>query len=371
MIPRLFLGNFDFEYRLAEPTRESPAKLQRLNAELATAWLSIANDGDWIWTPLAIEATFFQQAVQQGLPHVIPVIALKDVPKGIECVPWGWSRDVLKLVTRFGWSANPPPEAVVRQANSRSLSEELERLWGCGLETARRIESLAALKMAIRSRDRSDEAWVVKAEFGMSARERILGRGPLTDADENWVRRRLDSCGVVFFEPWVERIGEIGIQIEIPKAAEPYLIGLTPMLVDRRGQYAGSWFGYDDSRFLAERNSWPEAIEVAIRAATHLKSIGYFGPVGIDAMVYRDRNGSCRLRALQDINARWSMGRLSLGWRELLEPGDEGYWQHGPATSPSIWTEFETKRIIPTSPFRVGDSDCQHQSQVLIRSRDN
>jgi len=40
--PRLFFGNFDFEHRLAEPSSEPSAKLKRLNAELAVAWLSIA-----------------------------------------------------------------------------------------------------------------------------------------------------------------------------------------------------------------------------------------------------------------------------------------------------------------------------------------
>jgi len=55
----------------------------------------------------------------------------------------------------------------------------------------------------------------------MSARERILGQGPVTAADQNWLRRRIDLYGAVFFEPWVERIEEAGIQIEIPSIGSP------------------------------------------------------------------------------------------------------------------------------------------------------
>jgi hypothetical protein len=29
-----------------------------------------------------------------------------------------------------------------------------------------------------------------------------------------------------------------------------------------------------------------------------------------------------------DINARWTMGRLSLGWRKHLRPGESGLWWH-------------------------------------------
>jgi len=370
-MPRLFLGNFDFEHRLAEPLRETPAKLQRLNAELATAWLSIADDGDWIWTPSPIDVEFFQRAVQNGLPQVIPVTSFSAVRAGVECVPWGWTPDVRRLAERYGWNANAPADAAVRLANSRATSDELERQWNVGLEQSRRIESLEELHTAIRSLNHADDRWVVKAEFGMSARERILGRGRMTAADENWVRKRVATIGAVFFEPWVKRIGEVGIQIEIPQSGPPHLIGVTPMLVDARGQYAGSWFAFDDSRFPSERALWSEAVEIALRAANHLQSSGYFGPLGADAMVYRDESGVSRIRPLQDINARWTMGRLSLGWKKLLEPEDEGCWQHSATNNTFAVEHFAPTRTVRTSPDLVGRTACQHQSRLLIQSPAN
>ncbi len=51
----LFIGNFDFEYRLADSrTRQLTASLERINAELASVWTAVSDEGDDIrkiyWT---------------------------------------------------------------------------------------------------------------------------------------------------------------------------------------------------------------------------------------------------------------------------------------------------------------------------------
>lgn len=360
---RLFLGNFEFEHRLSEPTREPSKTLKRLNAELATAWLSIANEGDWLWTPEAIDAEFFQRSRDQGLTRITPVTSLADVPRNVECVPWGWSLDVRKLAEQFGWTTNAPSDSAVRFANSRATSNQLEQEWGVGLAEARRVESLNDARAFIRCLPASVKRWIAKAEFGMSARERILGHGPMTVADENWVRHRITQHGAVFFEPWVDRIDEFGIQMDVPIQGQPELVGITPMRVDANGQYAGSWFAYHESQFADSRPFWQSAIDVTCNAARHLQSHGYFGPVGIDAMVYRAADGSKRLRPLQDINARWTMGRLSLGLRRLLDPGQSGCWLFG--STEQTDTCFAVVREVDICPAQIGSTACR-RSRVLI-----
>ncbi|WP_157606279.1 hypothetical protein [Schlesneria paludicola] len=373
MPPRLLIGNFDFEHQLAEPTKRDPsAKLKSFYAQLATAWLSVAEDGDWIWTPLPIDPEFWNDATRAGLPAAQPVVAFADVPRDVQCVPWGWSEDTRRLVTRFGWHAEIPSAMAVRRANSRATSEELERRWNVALPHARRAESLEELNNAIRTLAVENDRWVVKAEFGMSARERILGRGPLKPAEENWVRRKLSINQAVFFEPWVNRLEEIGIQIDVPQHGEPRLIGLTPMQVDERGQYAGSWFAWNESRFRCHRTDWSTSIEVALRAALDLQSHGYFGPLGIDAMAYTDLNGTVRFRPLQDLNARWTMGRFSLGWNRLLKSGEEGEWklirrdEDHPRPS-----DHHVCRSILTSPRQVDGVDCEHLARIEVHAHND
>lgn len=328
-MPRFFLGNFDFEHRLADPDRQLPQKLARINAELATSWLAIADEGDYLWTPQSIEASFFEQAARDGLPRVIPVVSFDDVPRGVECIPWGWTDDVRRLCDKHGWVRNDPPHEAVRAANSRRFSAALEREWLCGLEFAGEATSLQQIERLITFHDPGSR-WVVKAEFSMSGRERILGRGSPTEADRNWIEKRLASDGVVFFEPWVERLDEVGIQIDIPREGDPQLLAVVQMLVDERGQYAGSQFA--PRRLKTPTNLISpsrDATDLALRAAKRLQSLGYFGPLGIDAMQYRAADGLVRWRPLQDVNARWTMGRLSLGLRQLLQPRETGCWRHG------------------------------------------
>lgn len=365
MAPRLFYANFDFEHRLAEPSHEPSAKLKRLNAELASAWIAIANDGDFLWTPEAIDSQFFDQLRSAGLPQLMPVTKFDVIPRATECIPWGWSHEVRSLCSRHGWTFNAPPLEAVNLANSRATSNRLEQEWSVGIPGASAVYSVDELRSRIAALPPSSDRWVVKAEFGMSARERILGRGPLLTADLNWVQRRTAGGKAVYFEPWVERVDEFGVQVEVPKIGSPTVIGIAPMEVDARGQYAGSWFQYEETRFRESSAYWESAKQIALRAAKELQSLGYFGPLGIDAMVYDDHQGTRRLRPLQDINARWTMGRLSLGLRRFCRDKEEGFWSHGAAVP---LDSFTPHRQIPTSPARAGSTDCRHQSIALFGS---
>jgi hypothetical protein len=365
---RLFIGNFDFEHRLAYPAWNAPAALKQRNAELAAAWLAIAEEGDLIWTAAAFDHEFLPTLQSIGLPNVVVITSLAQAPRDVECIPWGWSDELRRLVDRFGWLANAPSDQAIRTSNSRSTSFDLEQQFGTALPNTRRIQSVDELKAITRDQSETDR-WVIKAPYGMSARERILGQGFPRVQDENWVRRQLSRSACVFFEPWVERINEIGIQIDVPQSGSVQLIGITPMVVDQRGQYAGSWFAYCQSRFELENEEndlWAQATEIALRAASHLQSVGYFGPLGIDAMIYRDLDRTLKVRPLQDINARWTMGRLSLGWRRFVGPNDEGFWQHGDQVDAAETLALNATNVIVTSPKTVGNLPCRHFSRLVI-----
>ena len=365
-MPRLFIGNFDFEHRLAAPGRQLPAKLQRLNAELATSWLAIADDGDYLWTPELIEPSFFEEAVANKLPRVIPVVSLATVPSGVECIPWGWTEDIRALCDRHGWIRNDPPDQAVRAANSRRLSSELEQEWRVGPPFSGEATSIEQIERYIALHD-SGSQWVIKAEFGMSGRERLLGSGIPRGADRNWIEKRLKANGIVFFEPWITNIGEGGIQIVIPRRGEPQLLEVVPMIVNQRGQYSGSRLpslASEQSQVVLRPSEWGLAIDFALQAARRIQTFGYFGPLGIDVMRYQDENQQQHIRPLQDINARWTMGRLSLGFRKLLKPQESANWLHG--TSNLMTIANAPGHCIRTSPAVVGETSASHVS-ILCR----
>ena len=363
-MPRLFLGNFDFEHELADPLGwRASAHVERLLAERAPSWIALADDGDFIWTPQPIADGFWDELSTAGLPRARGVIdPTAALAAGCVLVPWGWSR----RATLLAGNAPRPNESSVHAGNSRSWSFHLEREMGVAMPGSARIERLEDVtdvvsRSASEFSARADEhAWVIKANFGMSARERILGRGStLTEPQRRWLQRRLTADGAVFFEPWLRVRAEVGVQIMVPSRGhgEPRLEGLAPLLTDSQGRYCGSRFSLDDTIPI----EWQSAVELCLRAATRLQALGYFGPLGIDAGLYEDAHGCMLVRPLQDINARFTMGRLALGFRRLLKPHESGVWRHSP-----IPNKLHDGRVISTTPVIVGDRAPSHRSVVVI-----
>jgi hypothetical protein len=269
---------------------------------------------------------------------------------------------------------DPPPLDAVRMANSRRFSFELEQELGIALEHGASIHSLEDWQTALKP-FAPDAGWVIKSEFGMSARERLLGRGPELSANHQaWGRKRLLTGQTLILEPWVQSLGEAGMQFEIPRPGQgsPQCLGVATMLTDQSGSFRGSQFDLSPKTL-----DWSQAIAVGQIAVQRVQDLGYFGPLGIDAMWYLGSDGKPELRPLQDVNARWTMGRLSLGFRSLLASGEAGAWLHLrcpaktfdqarqwwsalPATLPS------EVRLLRTSPLTTGGHITGHATALVI-----
>ena len=324
-MPRVFLGNFDFEHELAAGHRwQAGAALQRINAELACAWLAVAASEDTLCSQAAIDPEFLRiwSETTGFLPMISPAVDVSS--RGGEFVPWGWSERVVEWGNARGLVCRHPPLKIVREVNCRLFSHDLETEWDVGLRDLKVIRSLKELKQHL---DQTKIVrWVLKARFGMSGRERLLGRGKeFPAASLGWLESRLKRDKVVIFEPWVENVAEAGLQWEIPQNGPPQFLGLTPLLTDAQGCYRGNRLEAEPTEVGPE---WQSSVVIARRAAERIQELGYFGPLGIDAMQYRDATGRLCFRPLQDINARWTMGRLTLGWRRLLKFKECGTWLH-------------------------------------------
>lgn len=370
-MPRLFVGNFHFEHELANPTGWRPsAALQRISAERAVAWIALADDGDAIWTPEPIPNSFWESLANQGLPRVRGIVELDAAIASTHAiVPWGWSSSTRALAH----NRELPSDAAVRQANSREWSFRLEQELHVALPSAARLGCLADFAAIVERSAAAfglpvaEQAWVIKANFGMAARERLLGRGSeLDEAQQRWLSRHIAADGAVYFEPWLPRLSEVGIQWTLPPLGQgpPTLEGITPLRCDAQGSYRGSEFSLDTTI----PGECQRAVEVCEQAAARLQSLGYFGPLGIDAATYQDTAGAVHVRPLQDINARHTMGRLALGFRKLLRPHETGLWQHGRCSELLNTADTTTVRDIPLMPPLIGRCAPTFGSRLSIRN---
>ena len=370
---RVFWSNFDCEWEWAaignsngrsashatdpagEPSDPQPArasrvlqsaaeKTRRWCTELAWSWLPMARPGDLIVcgggdvTSLSpVWSTDLPTAVWQGLEWGT---GLPEGWKG-RLVPWGWTPSA-KTLARQGSDPAPAPlpevvAEVVAEVNARSRRWEWEQELGLALPGSRPIASVEELASALRALPDAGAGWVVKANFGMSGREAIRGRGTtVTEPHRRFVEQRLEATGPLVLEPWLTAVAEAGVQWEIAPDGTVTLVGVAEQRVA-----GGTWQG---SRFSGRTSSddWREAIDATGRVARRVAAAGYWGPLGIDCMRYRDATGVERLRPLQDLNARFTMGRLTLAWREHLPAGWSAAWRVIPphaAEAVRMWCE--------------------------------
>jgi hypothetical protein len=201
---------------------------------------------------------------------------------------------------------HPPPD-VLRRVNSRAFAASLGPTMPDGafvtdLEVARAILELGP---AVGS------AWRVKHAFGMSGRnQRVVGPSPLSDSDFSFVRTGLIQGGVQL-EPDVAIADEYAIHGLIAQDGS-FRIGA---LVRQRCNSRGAWVSTEriDSGLESLGDIPARMRREADLVALALSRAGYFGPFGVDAYSYRDRDEKIRLQPRSEINARYTMG-FAVGW---------------------------------------------------------
>ena len=282
--------------------------------------------------------------------------------------PWAWGPDSVELfgplfanVTAENRTAeqrfNPGIAALYSKAWSAALLRKvLESECGAGeageLPIHWREESWLCtdheLGVAARSLDETLRAIaairacghhrvVLKEAFGLAGSNAIrLWEPELLDTQRRWLANALGDGRQVVVEPWLERELDFSVQLEMGSEGLK-LCGFTGLLNDRKGQFLGNWAeSYHRHRLPSKVAALLEkSADIARRLPrlyaqiftmleVELQRVGYTGPVGIDAFVYRTPQGNCRLKPVVEINPRYTMGRVLVELMKRTTPGSCG-----------------------------------------------
>lgn len=272
-------------------------------------------------------------------------LQLKQPPR---LAPWGWGPDACAALAPLLREAGEPPWAAERRHfGSKARSSQ----WAHAL--AAEDGDTRAGWADIRGRDfvdagSTEEAladlltrWpraVIKGALGASGRDMVR-----VDPEElrtqatvrgRWLARLLHRHGAVVVEPWLDRVLDVGYQIEVGRDGVVRTIGASRFLTDIRGQYQGGILGDLSLGLTGELREWLQQANLEGALSAYLSRVGriladagYVGPAGVDNLVFRDARGF-HLRPLVELNARYTMGRLSLALGERLAPGASGVWLH-------------------------------------------
>jgi hypothetical protein len=311
--------NADFETELASAGRayRRPHSFVALNRRLAPHLLRLAGEGDALLVEESPSESLLSEAARRGVEVVTLDRARKQA--GRIFTPWGWTPGAVAVGERAGARVEAVPLEIVRRVNSKLWSHALEQELGIEMAGARAAASFAELEEALaRACPRPDDKWVIKSPFGFAARERVLGRGArLEGAQATWARRRFAAGETLIFQPWLERVREYGVTLEIARGGEIDLVGISDLQTNGAGTGTGYLLGRKiDSGRRAELESVGRAV------GARLFREGYFGPAGVDALEHAGG-----LHPLLEINARYTMGFVALAIERALKPQTPVLWE--------------------------------------------
>jgi hypothetical protein len=312
--------NADFETELAasaEGAYRRPSSYLALNRRLAPHLLRLAGAGDALLVEEPPSESFISEAARRG----VELLTLDSARRQADRIftPWGWTPGVVALGGRVGARVAPVAVETVRRVNSKLWSHALEQELGIGMPGACAAGSFAELADALaRACPRADDKWVIKSPFGFAARERVLGRGArLEGAQATWVRRRFAAGETLIFQPWLDRVREYGVTLEIAPGGEINLHGISDLQTNGAGTGTGYLLGRKiDSARRAELET------IARVVGARLFREGYTGPAGMDALEHAGG-----LHPLLEINARYTMGFVALAVERELQPRTPIIWE--------------------------------------------
>ena len=260
----IYFANFDFDDRLggaAGPTVS--ARNCRLLSQIASVWTAISGPQDTILVP-------GDQPPERDAEE--------------DFVPWGWD----SLAARMAGTSAPSSDvmAATQCCNDRRFAARFcpDAVFSDDAsEIGRRV--------------RGGHPVVLKTPHGGCGRGQLrLAGGPLPAGVDDWIAKRAARGGLVV-EPYFAIVSEFATHFDICRDAVVEL-GRTWLRSDAHGQFAAS--------VAAPETPFPpnDLTDVAEAA----RGAGYRGPLSVDSAVLRDGT----VRRVQDVNARWTVGRLTL-----------------------------------------------------------
>jgi uncharacterized ferritin-like protein (DUF455 family) len=359
--PAVFLFNPLAEGFVAQGAQFQPVKAQvRLARDLENLPQFLARPEDVVLVRRRPRVEFLETLRTAGF-ELPEFVELGDAPaeplrtlaarKLAALRPWAWAPDSVALLAPLQDSVTDGARAL-RDPMGQGWSDLYSKAWSADF-LGRLIDrfprrpwlcTAAELGVAVHSesdalsaiaaiRARGHHRIVAKQALGLAGQNALrLWEPELLDAQRRWLA---GACaqGPVVIEPWLEREHDFSLQLEITPTGLQRR-GFTGLLNRRTGQFIANWAEPNHARrmpgaiaaaFGRDQQAIHEFFEwMTAELAAELRARRFAGPLGIDALTYRDAVGALRLKPIVEINPRHTMGRLTLDLMRQVCPGSHG-----------------------------------------------
>ncbi|MGZ0707600.1 DUF455 family protein [Coraliomargarita sp. W4R53] len=337
--------------------------------------------------------------------------------------PWAWSPDSQAFFEHSLNSVTRPrsPDALWNEQLRALYSKTWSARWGKRLAAecrasdwiapdsiyGRTVHNLEELKAArqhfaeLGYRDIACKAPFATAAYGNRC---LLADEVLSPTLLKWLEQIWEQSAVVIVEPWLDRVFDFSVQFEMSAEGLKH-IGTTRMVNNQRGQFQGiltnafcKGLAPELVRFLMERepgDGRPRVFHhyettVAAALAAALQQAKFIGPIGVDALIYRDNNGQLQLKTIVEINPRFTMGRVAHELASHNAPRSVGCFQIIPKsqlrkTSTPNFTDWaahtaqahpvqlsnDAKPLIRSGSFPLNDPKTAQQFLAVYHVRES
>lgn len=389
--PRLWVFNPFFEEELLiKDGSDNNFLKSTLEMDLSSLLMFLASPGDTVLSESAPELEFLKQYKELGvsIPQFLNLETYNKVTSkfsGFE--PWGWSERVCKLfqpkikalTSESEWQkqrvlspedAQHKNRALASKSFSQTLLKKFFRLYDPDIQNTQLNEAICGVNcdniqsIIDQKNEMQKDGYgqvIVKAQLGASGRNQLLIKSDeLHDKKLAQLENMLRINATLVVEPFLDKVADLSILINIPRSTEkpPKILGVSRFFTKPNRQYSGHLIGslftkeesFLSSEFYRQRHdkkSYSDKLkEAALFVARELKKLNYHGPVGIDAILYKNNKGDIFLKPIVEINLRYTMGNIALQLQKFLTKGSLGVWIIRDAKN---WKKLKSEKIAGIS----------------------
>lgn len=309
-----------------------PANVQKMQRQLALLPVWYADADDFVWVEEIVSPRFFSLQPKELRPFATPVgrndfhkLTTDGTRKEVQ--PWGLSPHSLSLFSHLGQTYNLPLTVPTWKKEYTRLTSRVTAT-ECLENIRQRLPelSLPALPKFCTKMTEIEKylliqnaPFVVKTPFSSSGRGLLwLRQRKLTDKDKNWIKGALQKQGAVSIECGLEKIQDFAMEFSSDGQGGIRYEGLSVFNTETRGAYCGNLLEHP-ARMLKRltgfinEDIYRQVREAVAEALRDTYASAYEGYLGVDMLIYKQKDGSYGIHPCLEINMRYTMGMVA--WR--------------------------------------------------------
>ena len=312
---KIRIANTQFEWELeqkAEPSLEASFHIHPIYLQLQFLSYLYSKKEDIALTTILPDPAYRKRLENLGIktPQT-ELFSSKTLPK-VEIDCWGKTPSIAKFTKKHHLPFSMPNWSCIKEVNSKEFSfTHGEKLDGACL--------LHNETEAIHWIENTSGPRVLKSVYGLSGRGHFLLQNGFEKGAKSFLEKEWNLNRPVIGEPWVTRVLDFSTQWILSEQGALIYLGVTLCKNDLRGSYKKTIVLPSERIGEEHENHLADHKKKAMVILNLMAQKGFFGPIGIDAMIYKKDNTN-HLHPIVEINARKTMGWVALNLQKTYFP---------------------------------------------------